>query len=65
MMKKKITYKEAFSELQEIANKLENEDMEVDLLSINIKRASELVQICKEKLKSIEKDVKNELTQDL
>ena len=60
-MTKKITYKDAFEELQEIAQSLENDELEIDLLAVKIKRATELVNICKEKLKSIEKEVSKEI----
>ncbi len=56
-----MTYKEAFKELQDIADSLENGDLEVDMLAGKIKRASELVKFCKEKLRSIENEVNSEI----
>ncbi len=56
-----MTYKEAFNELQDIADSLENGDLEVDMLAGKIKRASELVKFCKEKLRSIESEVNSEI----
>lgn len=56
-----MTYKEAFKELQDIADSLENGDLEVDMLTGKIKRASELVKFCKEKLRSIENEVNSEI----
>jgi len=56
-MPKKISYTEAFAELQQIVSEIENEETDIDLLNIKIKRASELLKICKEKLHKTEEDV--------
>ncbi|MDR3047057.1 MAG: exodeoxyribonuclease VII small subunit [Bacteroidales bacterium] len=56
---KKLTYTESFEELQAIVKKMENADVSVDDLLDQIKRASELIKICKEKLTSTEKEVEN------
>ena len=42
-MEKKITYTEAFKQLQEIVQQMENADISVDDLSDNIKKATELI----------------------
>lgn len=56
-MKDKPNYTEAFSELQEIVNEIEQGEISVDQLSEKVKRAAVLIQICKEKLSSTELDV--------
>lgn len=56
-MAKEITYTEAFEELQEIVHKMENADISVDELSDNIKKATQLIKICKDKLTKTEKEV--------
>ncbi len=61
----KITYKDAFDELNNIAESLENDDLEIDSLAKKIKRANELVKICKEKLRAIETDVNTELDKNI
>lgn len=53
----KITYTEAFEELQEIVNEIEQGEISVDLLSEKVKRAALLIQICKQKLQATELDV--------
>ncbi len=50
-------YTEAFSELQEIVLEMENSKVTVDDLDIKIKRAAELLKICKNKLYKTEKNV--------
>lgn len=61
---KEITYKQAYEELQLIVQSLENDELEVDFLAEKIKRATELVKFCKEKLRSIEIDINSELESD-
>lgn len=56
-MAEEITYTEAYNELQEIVNEMENSEITIDLLDSKIKRASELLKICKDKLFKTEKNV--------
>lgn len=56
-MKKDIQYTEAINELEHIVSSIENEDVNVDELSKKVKRAAELIKICKNKLKTTEKEV--------
>ena len=60
-MNKKPTYTEAFNELQEIVSEMENSEIGIDLLDSKIKRAAELLKICKDKLYKTEKNVKEAL----
>jgi exodeoxyribonuclease VII small subunit len=52
-----VTYEEAFSELQNIVNEMENGEISVDELSEKVKRAAVLIQFCKQKLSATEEDV--------
>jgi exodeoxyribonuclease VII small subunit len=56
-MAEKITYTEAFSELQTIVSEMENSEIDIDQLDTKIKRASELLKTCKDKLFKTEKNV--------
>ncbi|HIP32068.1 MAG TPA: exodeoxyribonuclease VII small subunit [Crocinitomicaceae bacterium] len=56
-MSKEIKYTEAFDELQQIVVDIEDGEITVDELSVKVKRASELIKICKEKLSATEEDV--------
>lgn len=53
----KLTYKEAYNELQTILSNIENNNVDVAILSDNLKRASVLINFCKENLSKIEIDV--------
>ena len=56
-MSKEINYTEAFEELQTIVADIEEGEISVDELSIKVKRAAELIKLCKHKLTSTEEDV--------
>jgi len=56
-MSKEINYTEAFEELQTIVADIEEGEISVDELSIKVKRAAELIKVCKHKLTSTEEDV--------
>ena len=56
-MKKNPSYEDAFNELREIINEIEEGDVNVDLLSEKVKRAVVLIKVCKDKLSSTEEDV--------
>jgi len=56
-MNNKITYTEAFDELQEIVNEMEDSKISVDDLDKKIKRAAVLLKICKDKLYKTEENV--------
>ncbi len=57
MSEKKINYKDAIEELEEIVNGIENEDVDVDELAKKVERASKLLTICSDKLKKTEAEV--------
>jgi exodeoxyribonuclease VII small subunit len=56
-MSKTITYTEAIIELETIVSEIENASIGVDELSEKVKRAAELIKICRNKLTSTEKEV--------
>jgi exodeoxyribonuclease VII small subunit len=57
-----INYTKAFEELQLIVVEMENGKISVDDLAIKVKRASELIKICKNKLSETEGDVQKILS---
>ena len=63
MAKKKITYNEAIAEIENILAKIENEELDVDELSINVARVSDLIKICKDKLHKTETEVEKILSE--
>lgn len=62
--KEVLNYSDAYQELMEIVQDIENGDISVDVLSDKVKRASVLLRFCKEKLKQTEIDV-DQILKDL
>ncbi len=61
-MKPTTTYTEAVSELENILKDLENaENIDMDKISSQIKRASELIAFCKKKLHSLDEEIEKML----
>ena len=56
-MSKTPSYTEAFEELQRITREIESGDISVDELAEKVKRASELIRLCRAKLTSTEEEV--------
>ena len=48
--KSQIGYAEALNELEEILSGLEDEDVDVDTLAEQVKRAAELIESCRERI---------------
>ena len=51
-----LTYKKAYDELETIVNEIESEEIQLDTLSEKIKRATELIEFCKTKLRTTEEE---------
>ncbi|MEO5644002.1 MAG: exodeoxyribonuclease VII small subunit [Bacteroidia bacterium] len=57
-MSNDISYTDALNELNEISHDIDNESIPLDELAKKVKRASELIAICRTKLRSTEDEVK-------
>ena len=64
MAKKEIKYEEAVAQLEEIVDKMENDELDIDQLSDQLKRAKELVKLCKNKLTKTDEEIKKLLQED-
>lgn len=51
------SYEQALNELRKIAEAIENESVSIDELADKVKRASELVEYCREKLRNTEAEL--------
>ncbi|GAA4175909.1 exodeoxyribonuclease VII small subunit [Sphingobacterium ginsenosidimutans] len=63
-MEQKYTYTDAFNELQTIVKEIENGTTNIDELAEKIKRASDLIEVCRTKLTATEDEV-NQLLQKI
>ena len=60
MMEEEIKYEDAVNELEAIVRCMENDELDIDSLAAQLKRAQQLVTLCKEKLACADKQI-NEL----
>jgi exodeoxyribonuclease VII small subunit len=59
MTTKKFNYKKALEEIELIVQKIENEESDIDDLSEMVKRAAELIRLCKTKLKDTNSELED------
>ena len=59
MTKKQINYSTAISEIEETLSSIESGELDVDELAEKVKRVSELIKLCKDKLQKTEKEVED------
>jgi exodeoxyribonuclease VII small subunit len=64
MVKKEFSFNEAVIEIEAILKNIESGDLDVDKLSVEVKRASELIKQCQKKLKSTEEEI-NSIFKDM
>lgn len=64
MAKKEMKYEEAVTQLEGIVEKMENDELDIDQLSEQLKRAKELVKLCKAKLTKTDDEIKKLLSEE-
>ncbi|MCH5334252.1 MAG: exodeoxyribonuclease VII small subunit [Alistipes sp.] len=64
MAENKMTYAEAMAEVERILEKFRSEELSVDDLAADVKRATELVALCRKRLRKAEEDVRKALGED-
>jgi len=52
-----ISYEKAYSELEAIINQLESDALSIELLAEKVSRAAYLLELCMQKMRSIESDI--------
>lgn len=56
--KETLKYEEAVRQLEDIVSKMENDELDIDQLSSQLKQAQQLVKLCKDKLTKTDADIK-------
>jgi exodeoxyribonuclease VII small subunit len=64
MAKKEFSFSEAIIEIEDILRQIESGELDVDKLSVEVKRASELIRQCQKKLRTTEDEI-NSIFKDL
>lgn len=57
-MPKEIKYEEALKQLEDIVDKMENDELDIDSLSEQLKTAQKLIKACKDKLTKTDEEIK-------
>ena len=57
-MKKTLNYEEAVSQLEEIVKKMESGELDIDMMSTELKNAQQLIKLCKDQLTKTEEEIK-------
>ncbi len=60
-MESKLTYEEATAQIEQILAKFRNNEVSIDELAKEVKRATELITLCREKLTTAESELKKVL----
>lgn len=63
-MKQEVKYEAAFAELQSIVQRMENDELDIDQLTTQLKRAQELIKLCRDKLTKTDEEIKKILTEE-
>lgn len=63
-MEKEMKYEAAVGELEEIVAQMENDELDIDELTAKLKRAQQLLAMCKKRLTNIDKEVSELLQKD-
>ena len=62
-MKKETKDEEAMAELQDIVRRMENDELDIDQMTAQLKRAQELIKLCKDKLTKTDEEIKKILSE--
>ncbi|MBP7856817.1 MAG: exodeoxyribonuclease VII small subunit [Prevotella sp.] len=57
-MAKETKYEDAIRQLEDIVTKLENNELEIDEMPSQLKKAQELIKLCKDKLTQTDAEIK-------
>ncbi|EGW47923.1 exodeoxyribonuclease VII, small subunit [Prevotella sp. C561] len=61
---KDIKYEEAVRQLEKIVDKMESGELDIDSMAAQLKKAQELVKLCKDKLKCTDADIQKLLEKE-
>lgn len=61
---KDIKYEEAVRQLEKIVDKMEIGELDIDSMAAQLKKAQELVKLCKDKLKRTDADIQKLLEKE-
>ena len=63
MKQEEMKYEQAFAEVQAIVRRMENNELDIDQLSEQLRRAQQLIKFCKDKLTKTDEEIKKILAE--
>ncbi len=63
-MTNNLKYEQAVAELETIVKKMENDELDIDSLAEQLKRAKQLIQLCKDKLTKTDEEIQKILEKE-
>ena len=58
MAKDEVKYEEALRQLEHIVEQMENDELDIDVMGEQLKRAQKLIKLCKDKLTKTDNEIK-------
>ena len=59
-----VKYEQAFAELQTIVRRMEYDELDIDQMSEQLRRAQQLIRLCKDKLTRTDEEIKRILDEN-
>lgn len=63
-MKQEMKYEQAYQELQTIVHRMENNELDIDQMTDQLKRAQQLIKLCRDKLTKTDEEIKKILAEE-
>lgn len=58
MVRKDLKYEEAIATLEQIVARMENNELDLDTMSEELKKAKQLIKLCKDKLTKTDQEIR-------
>ena len=63
MVRKDLKYEEAMATLEQIVARMENNELDLDTMSEELKKAQQLIKLCKDKLTKTDQEIRKILNE--
>lgn len=63
MVRKDLKYEEAMATLEQIVARMENNELDLDTMSEELKKAQQLINLCKDKLTKTDQEIRKLLNE--
>jgi exodeoxyribonuclease VII small subunit len=64
-MEEQLNYEKALQELQTIVKRMENDELDIDQMGTQLRRAKQLIKLCKDKLTKTDEEIKQILADNV